>query len=279
MRPRLIAVGCALTGAFGFLALSPAALADSTALADSAAWADSTGPAALSQAAVTMQAPAVAVNAGIKRAGPGMSISARAAAYPYASKVTLTVTLHAKLSGRVVSIYATPVGEARRLLGTGKVNAKGKVYTIYRLVRTTTFTAVFAGDAHDLPATAHLTLDSVARVAIAITGYFKKIKISGLTYDVFRGSGTLTLHSTVTPNKHGECLEPETEQFDKGVGWDADTKYGCDTLDGASHDSAPFNLAQAVGDKYRIRSDYIRGAKDKTDLSADSGWLYFVVVP
>jgi hypothetical protein len=122
------------------------------------------------------------------------------------------------------------------------------------------------------------TVYSVARVAIAITGYYKKMKISGLTYDVFRASGTLTLHSTVTPDKHGECLEPETEQFDKGVGWDADTKYGCDTLDGTSHDSAPFSLAQAAGDKYRIRSDYIRGARDKANLSADSGWLYFVVV-
>jgi hypothetical protein len=278
MRPRLIALGCVLTGAFGFLALSPPVLADSTALADSTVRADSTGGAALNQAALTVQAPAATVRATRKRAKPTLSISSRVTAYPYASKVAITVTLHAKLAGRVVSIYATPAGEARRLLGTGKVNARGKISTVYRLVRTTTFTAVFAGDARDLPATAHRTLDATARVAIALSGYFRKMKISGLTYDVYHGSGTLTLHSTVTPNKHGECLEPETEQFDPGVGWDADTKYGCDTLDGESHDSAPFDLAQAVGDKYRIRADYIRSARDKTNLSADSGWLYFVVV-
>lgn len=266
MRPRLIALGCVLTGAFGFLALPPAV-----------ARADGTGHAALNQAALTVQAPAVAAGDAIKRAKPGLSVSARVAAWPYESNAAITVTLHAKLAGRVISIYAQPAGEARTRLGTGKVNAKGKIYTVYRLVRNTTFTAVFAGDAHDLPATAHRTLNVAARVATAITGYFRKMKISGLTYDVYHASDTLTLHTTVTPNKHGQCLQPETEQFDKGSGWDADTKYGCDTLDGASHDSAPFSLGQALGDKYRIRADYVHSAHD-VNLSADSGWLYFVVV-
>jgi hypothetical protein len=274
MRPRLIALGCALTGAFGFLALPTAALADSTVRADS------TVPAALNRAALTAQAPAV--NAPVKTIGkrvkPGLSISSTAAAYPYATSVALTITLQAKLAGGRVTVYATPAGDARRLMGTGKVNARGQLHATYRLFRNTTFTAVFAGDARDLPATASRTLDDTAHVAIAITGYYKKMKISGLTYDVFHDHGTLTLHSTVTPNKHGECLEPETEQFDQGAGWDADTKYGCDTLDGGSHDSAPFSLLQAVGDKYRIRSDYLRSAKDAVNLSADSGWLYFVVV-
>jgi hypothetical protein len=269
MRPRIIALGCALTGTLGFLALSPAALADSTARADSTA---------VSQAAVTVQAPAVAVNVALKRAKPTLAITSRAAAYPYEANVAITVTLHAKLAGRVISIYATPAGEARTRLGTGKVNAKGKISALYWLVRTTTFTAVFAGDARDLPATAQRTVSSVARVATAVGGYFKKMKLSGLTYDVYHSSGTLTLHSTVAPNKHGECLEPETEQFDQGVGWDADTKYGCDKLDSGSHDSAPFSLLQAVGDKYRIRADYIHSAKDTANLSADSGWLYFLVV-
>ena len=111
-----------------------------------------------------------------------------------------------------------------------------------------------------------------------MTGYFKKMKISGLTYDVYHAGGTLTLHSTVTPNKHGECLKPETEQWDTGSGWDDDTAYGCDALDGHSHDSAPFNLAQAIGDRYRIRADYVRSSRDHVNLSADGPWLYFMVV-
>ncbi len=93
-----------------------------------------------------------------------------------------------------------------------------------------------------------------------LTGAYKTSKNSdGVVYDVFHGTGTLTLYSTVAPNKRGECLEPETEQYDKGVGWDADTKYGCDKLDSGSHDAAPFSLSLAVGDRYRIRGDYLRG--------------------
>ena len=80
----------------------------------------------------------------------------------------------------------------------------------------------------------------------------------------------------MAPNKRGECLEPETEQYDKGVGWDADTKYGCDKLDSGSHDAAPFSLSLAVGDRYRIRGDYLRG-KDTANLDAQGPWLYFTV--
>ena len=98
-------------------------------------------------------------------------------------------------------------------------------------------------------------LQAFARVADRVGGSFKKTKVGGVAYQVFHGSGTLTLYATVTPPKHGECLEPESQQYDSGVGWDADTKYGCDGLDAASHDAAPFTLNLAVGDRYRIRGD------------------------
>ena len=268
MRPRLIAVGCALTGILGFLVLSPAARADSTA------------PVAPHHVALTTQAPAPAVPGKTiaKRVKPGLSISSRVSVYPYATSVALTITLHGKLAHGRVAVYATPDDVARRLLGTGTVNSKGQLRVTYRLYKNTTFTAVFAGDARDLPAKTARTLYAAAHVVTAITGYYKKLRISGLTYDVYHDHGTLTLHSTVTPNKHGECLEPETEQFDPGVGWDADTKYGCDKLDSHSHDSAPFSLVQAVGDKYRIRADFLHSDRDAANLSADSGWLYFDVV-
>ena len=99
---------------------------------------------------------------------------------------------------------------------------------------------------------------------------------NGTAYDVFHGTGTLTLHSTVAPNSRGECLEPETEQYDKGFGWDADTKYGCDKLNRQSRDAAPFSLSLAVGDRYRIRGDFL-GGKDAANLSAQGRWLYFTV--
>jgi hypothetical protein len=206
-----------------------------------------------------------------------LSISSAASWYRYKSQVALTVTLGKTYASRRVSIYVTPAGESRRLWTTGEVDAAGKLFKSFVLTRTTTFTVVFAGDAQDNPATASRTLYSVATVTDAITGYDRTTKIGGVAYDVFHSKDTLVLHSTVVPDKHGECLQPETEQWDAGVGWDADTKYGCDTLDVSSHDRAPFNLAQAINDRYRIRADYVHG-KDPSNSSADSGWIYFEVV-
>jgi len=242
MRPKLVALGCTVAGALGFLAL-PSGAAHATALPK-----------------------------------PAMSVSTPPGGYAYGTKVTVTVTLKAKLAGGTVSLYATPAGRTRTLVEKGKVNAAGKLYPVYPLTTTTTFTAVFAGSADNAPATASRTVTPAARVTDAITGYYTTVTISGISYRVFHASGTLTLHSTVTPNKHGECLEPETEQYDAGSGWDADTTYGCDYLDSQSHDAAPFTLGQAAGDQYRVRSDYMRSAKDTTNLSSSGPWLYFEVV-
>jgi hypothetical protein len=247
MRLRPIALSCALTGALGLLALPaiPAAAAPGAAAAPK----------------------------------PPISVSSPVTDNPYGVRVTITVTLGPTFSDRRVALYATPAGEPRRLVAVADVNDSGKWYPTYRITRTTTFTAVFAGDAHDAPNSAHRTLHAYARVTSRLAGYYKTSKSSsGIVYDVFRGTGTLTLHSAVAPGKHGECLEPETQQYDPGVGWDADTRYGCDPLDGHSHDTAPFALAKAVGDRYRIRGDYVRGKSDPANLSTKGPWLYFIVV-
>ena len=149
---------------------------------------------------------------------------------------------------------------------------------MFRLTLTTKFSVVYNGDARDAPARATRTVNAMAGVADAISGYSKKTKIAGITYYVFHPNNMLVLHATVSPHKHGECLKPETEQWDAGPGWDDDTAYGCDSLDRDSHDSAPFNLGRATGDRYRIRADFVRGARDRANLSADGPWLYFLVV-
>ena len=159
-----------------------------------------------------------------------------------------------------------------------RVNSAGRLQKAFGLRRTTTFTVVYTGDARDAPARASLTLQTAAAVADALSGYYKKTRIGGITYYVFHSGATMVLRATVAPNKHGECLRPETEQWDAGIGWDDDTTYGCDALDISSHDSAPFNLARASGARYRIRANYLRGGRDLANLSADGPWLYFLVV-
>jgi hypothetical protein len=241
MRTRLVALGCSFAGALGLLALSPAA-----------------GAASLPK--------------------PGMSVSTSAGSYAYGTKVRVTVTLNAKEPDSTVVLNAFPAAGKKTVVGSGKVDSGGKFYATYTVTSTTNFVASFNGNDENAGTSASRKVTVGAHVADGLTGYYKTTTISGVTYRVYHGSGTLTLKATVTPNKHGECLEPETEQYDSGSGWDADTKYGCDKLDSMSHDTAPFQVAQAVGDRYRIRADYIRSAKDTANLSADGAWLYLEVV-
>jgi hypothetical protein len=241
MRPRLVALGCTVAGALGVLALPPAAAG----------------------AASLPRAP--------------MSITSSAASYAYGTRVAFTVTLKARVPGGTVSVYATPAGGKRTLVTKAKVDSAGKLYPHYQVTRNTTFTAVFAGDAKDAASAVSRAVTVPAQVAVAITGYHSTTTIGGVSYRVYHAAGTLTLKATVRPAKPGGCLEPETEQYDSGTGWDADNKYGCDKLDIGSHDAAPFSLRQAVGDRYRVRADYIHG-HDTANLSASSPWLYFEVV-
>ena len=248
MRLRHIALGCTLTGALGCLMLSSA-----TARAD-------------------IQAPGKA-----SRTTPKLTISAPSADSNYRSKIKLTVSLGPTFTNRKVSLYAKPDGQARKLVATGRVNAKGKWYPDYTITWSTKFTVAFAGDSRYAATTASTAVQAYAKVADRIGGFYTTQKVGKITYDVFHGSGTLTLYSAVSPAKPTQCLEPETQQLD-GKTWDADTKYGCDQLTAASQDTAPFSLNMAVGDHYRIRGDYYRSSKDHNNLNDHGSWLYFEVV-
>jgi hypothetical protein len=262
MRSRSIALGCALAGALGFVALPPAT-----------AHAASTAPGASTASAGS----SVAASATARKAAPALSISTSSTTYSYASLVRLTVRLGKTYANRRVLIYVAPVGLRSWLWRSGRVNSGGRLPVYFRVTRTTTFTVAFRGDARDAPARVSRTVNVMAHVAEALRGYHAKTRVGGITYYVFRARKLLVLQATVSPNKHGECLKPETEQWNTGSGWGDDTAYGCDSLDSRSHDSAPFNLVQAIGDRYRIRADYVRGARDRSNLSADGQWLYLMV--
>ena len=210
--------------------------------------------------------------------GSRLTISTSARTYAYASRGTMTITLGRTQANRTVLIYAAPVGHKHWLWSGGKVNSAGRLRRAFGLRRTTKFTVVYRGDARDAPAITGVTLQAAAGVADGLSGYLRKTRVGGITYYVFRGSSTMVLHATVAPNKYGECLKPETQQWDTGIGWDDNIAYSCDTLDSSSHDSAPFNLAKAVGDQYRIRADFRRAAWDRANVDADGAWLYLMVV-
>jgi hypothetical protein len=76
------------------------------------------------------------------------------------SGTTVQVTAHLgkTYSSRVVAIYAQPAGGAKKLVKKAKVNSSGVLTISYQITKNTTFTAVFAGDAHYAPVTVKATV-------------------------------------------------------------------------------------------------------------------------
>jgi hypothetical protein len=73
-------------------------------------------------------------------------------------KVAVTAELGMTYTNRVVTITATD-NRGSHVIASGAVGADGKLTVDYRVRRTTTFTADFAGDAWYLPATASTVYD------------------------------------------------------------------------------------------------------------------------
>jgi hypothetical protein len=72
-------------------------------------------------------------------------------------------------------------------------------------------------------------------------------------------------------------VEMEIQQYFNG-GWNGNATTECGTLGSASKVIWYLGLTNATGGQYRIRADYLRSSKDKTNLNADSSWYYFTVV-
>jgi hypothetical protein len=140
---------------------------------------------------------------------------------------------------------------------------------------TTTFSAVFAGDAVYSAKTVTAAASVGASVTMKIGGYYTSKLVGSVTYRLYHRTKKLAAAVLVAPNKHGECVKFDLQELYKGKWYDSLT--GCGTLGTNSIVGAIYTLSKAdLGFHYRIRAEYQRGS-DTSNLSADSGWQYFVV--
>jgi hypothetical protein len=214
----------------------------------------------------------------VTRTPPVLQVVTSAPDYVYGTRITVTAVLGATFADRTVSIYAKPVGEPAKLLKTGKVNAHGNLSASYVLPRSTVFSAVFAGDVHNAPKTASHGVGAWAKVFMSNSGYFKTVTSRGIKFRVYHHTGHLNTSVTVTPNKHGQCVSLEVQQWDGLLGWMPNETFACLPLSGSSQISTYLTLLKAAGAQYRMRADYVRGDGDTTNLSTDGAWFYFEVV-
>ncbi|MEU6817932.1 hypothetical protein [Streptomyces sp. NPDC046860] len=212
----------------------------------------------------------------VSRAATSLSVTANASTYAYGATATVTAHLGTTYNGRTVSLYATPVGGKKTLVKTGTVDGKGNLTATYKVTTGTTFTASYAGDHRYAPATATRAVSAQAKVAQALSGYYTTTTYSGTTYRVYHHTVRPTVTTTVSPDKPGQCVHFQVQQYYSGA-WHTLSTSGCFTLDSKSTVAAKLSLSGAVNQKFRVRSEYVHGTKDTASLSTWGGWQYLTV--
>ncbi|TGN79495.1 hypothetical protein E5083_07675 [Streptomyces bauhiniae] len=212
----------------------------------------------------------------VSRATTSLTVAADASTYAYSATATVTAHLGTTYNGRTVSLWATPAGGKKTLVKTGTVDSRGNLRATYKLTRSTTFTASYAGDHRYAPATATRAVSGQVKVAQALSGYYTSAKYSGTTYRVYHRKTRPTVTTTVSPNKSGQCVKFQAQRYYSGA-WHTLNTSGCFTLGAKSAVSSKLSLSNAVGQKFRVRSEYVRGSKGTTNVSTWGGWQYLTV--
>ncbi|MGA5729133.1 hypothetical protein ACPCI1_10845 [Streptomyces seoulensis] len=222
------------------------------------------------------QAATASATVQVSRATTSLSVAADASTYAYGATATVTAHLGTTYNGRTVSLWATPAGGKKTLVKTGTVDSKGNLRGTYKLTRSTTFTASYAGDYRYAPATATRAVSGQVKVAQALSGYYTSTTYSGTTYRVYHRRTRPTVTTTVSPDKSGQCVKFQAQQYYSGA-WHTLNTSGCFTLGSKSAVASELSLSNAVNQKFRVRSEYVRSSKDTTNVSTWGGWQYLTV--
>ena len=206
-----------------------------------------------------------------------LTLSATPGTANYAEVVRVSAHLGATYTNRTVEILAKARGVSASVrLADAKVNSSGNLTVSARVPRTTTFTAVFSGDARYAAKSVAASVYTRAAVVMAIGDYYASKHVGSLTYRLYHHTKHLNVAAVVAPDKAGECAQVEIQEYYQGA-WGPNVMTNCITLNKSSEIAVYFTLGQAdLGYPYRIRTDYVRGS-DTSNLSADSGWQYFMV--
>jgi hypothetical protein len=207
-----------------------------------------------------------------------LTIATNGGVFTYEPTVRITAHLGPTYKNRSVKVYARWLGsKASTLIKTGRVNSSGDLTVSYRAPHSTTFSVVFSGDARYAAKTVTRTISVRADVSESISGYYGSKNVGGTLYRLYHDTGLLDAAASVAPDKHGECVRFEVQEYYEGA-WNPNVTTGCVSLSASSRAAADFGLTHAdLGFPYRIRADYVRSASDVSNESGDSGWLYLMV--
>ncbi|MFG2370151.1 hypothetical protein ACGFY9_01560 [Streptomyces sp. NPDC048504] len=212
----------------------------------------------------------------VSRAATAVSVTSNESTYTYGATATVTAHLGTTYNSRTVSIWATPAGGKKTLVKTAAVDSKGNLKATYKLTHNTTFTASFAGDYRYAPATATRAVHDQVGIAEKLGGSYTSIKYGTVTYRVYHHTVKPQVTGTVSPDKSGQCLRFQAQEY-YNKAWHTLTTSSCFSLATGSVGTTSLSLTNAVNQKFRVRTEYVAGAKDATNVSTWGGWLYLTV--
>ncbi len=220
-------------------------------------------------------APATAKHAvTVSKLAVSLRVSSKHTRVAYDSTVHLAVHLGSTYRSRTVLVYAHDLSKRRAsLLRKASVGHSGSLSISYKAQHTTVFSVTFPGDAHYAAKTVKLTINVLADVSEYLSGNYGK---SG-KYDLFHSSDILYAHAKVAPNKHGQCIVFEVQEYVQGA-WQELQTFSCVHLGSASTLVAKIGLSQAdKGYPYRIRADFVHKKGDRSNADSDSAWRYLKI--
>lgn len=214
----------------------------------------------------------------ITKVPTSLTLGTSTGTYTYGGSAKVTAHLGTTYTGRTVSIYARPyTSSTKKLIKTGKVDAHGNLAVSYPMTRNTAFTASFAGDARYAPVTVTRNAYARAKVSLTISGYYTNTYYGSTKYRVYHHTHALDVSVTVAPNKKGQCVDLEVQEYYQSS-WHSSVTTGCGKLGTTSKVAGSLSLTQATGGRYRIRAHYTQSGSDKSNVSTYGSWLFFSVV-
>jgi DNA-binding beta-propeller fold protein YncE len=186
--------------------------------------------------------------------------------YAYGEGAVVTAHLGDTDSNRVVSIWATAFGGVRRLVKRAQVDAAGNLSATTKVLRKTTFSVTFSGDAHTRPASASVTRQVHARVLNTLR---RSYGTSG-NYHLYHVHTDPLLTTTVSPNYAGTCVYFRGQELVNGH-WRVFATTKCVHLDSLSKAAVELVGTHHVGEHIRMRAEW---DTHPANLGSVGAWQY-----
>jgi len=194
----------------------------------------------------------------------------------YKPKIAVQVHLGSTSGNRTVAVYAQRPGSARKLIKKGTVDWQGNLSVDYTTPFTTTFTAVYSGDAVHQSKTVSHTTTVTPRMSMAVNGWYGTTQAGGETYREFHKASDIDVDLTVAPDKAHQCVWFQVQELYNGT-WHANMKTSCVPLNSASKLSGYLGLTNAdPGYHYRVQAHYLPVKGDGWNGGTATAWQYLL---